>query len=153
MGAKGGFQPGEGPSRGLLCDCKTSLNLRQPWFEAVPRTGGWCAGTWRPGGWRPRTGHTATPASSAPGQPDNNRWRKCTRKRLCSAKCRWSLILQRIVITHFYRPFYWSLGEMVSQLQMGLRQHHCRRCGAAVCDYCSSNRSVLADRGHEVPVR
>ena len=29
------FQPGEGPSRGLLCDCKTSRNLREPLFEAL----------------------------------------------------------------------------------------------------------------------
>ena len=126
-------------------------NLRKPWFEAVARTGGWCAGTWRPGGWRPRTGPRVTPASSAPGQPE--KVPTVTRWRLCSAKCRWSLILWRIVMTHFYRPFYWSLGEMVTQMQVGLRQHHCRRCGAAVCDYCSSNRSVLADRGHEYPVR
>ena len=29
------FQPGEGPSRGLLRDCKTSCNLREPSFEAL----------------------------------------------------------------------------------------------------------------------
>ena len=29
------FQPGEGPSRGLLSDCKTSRNLRQPSFQAL----------------------------------------------------------------------------------------------------------------------
>ena len=30
-----GFQPGEGPSRGLLRDCDTSRNLRQPSSEAL----------------------------------------------------------------------------------------------------------------------
>ena len=29
------FQPGEGPSRGLLRDCKTSRNLRVGSFEAL----------------------------------------------------------------------------------------------------------------------
>ena len=29
------YQPGEGPSRGLLCDCKVSRNLRKPSFEAL----------------------------------------------------------------------------------------------------------------------
>jgi len=51
------------------------------------------------------------------------------------------------------RPFFWNLKAMYDQKQMGLRQHHCRRCGKAVCDYCSSKRSTLTDRGHEYPVR
>eukprot|EP00088_Acartia_fossae_P029937 TRINITY_DN30865_c0_g3_i1.p1 TRINITY_DN30865_c0_g3~~TRINITY_DN30865_c0_g3_i1.p1 ORF type:complete len:108 (-),score=23.41 TRINITY_DN30865_c0_g3_i1:139-462(-) len=42
---------------------------------------------------------------------------------------------------------------MYEQKQMGLRQHHCRRCGKAVCDYCSAKRSVLPTRGHEYGVR
>ena len=29
------FQPGEGPSRDLLCDCKTSRNLQEHSFEAL----------------------------------------------------------------------------------------------------------------------
>ena len=29
------FKPGEGPSRGLLRDCKTFSNLREPSFEAL----------------------------------------------------------------------------------------------------------------------
>ena len=33
-----------------------------------------------------------------------------------------------------------------------LLQHHCRKCGKAICDYCSSKRSTLTDRGHEYPV-
>ena len=52
-----------------------------------------------------------------------------------------------------FRPFFWNLKSMYDQKQMGLRQHHCRRCGKAVCDYCSAKRSTLTDRGHEYPVR
>ena len=51
------------------------------------------------------------------------------------------------------RPFFWNLRAMYDQKQIGLRQHHCRRCGKAVCDYCSSKRTVLTERGHEYPVR
>ena len=51
------------------------------------------------------------------------------------------------------RPFFWNLRAMYDQRQVGLRQHHCRRCGKAVCDYCSAKRSVLTERGHEYPVR
>lgn len=51
------------------------------------------------------------------------------------------------------RPFFWNLKAMYDQKQVGLRQHHCRRCGKAVCDYCSGKRSQLTDRGHEFPVR
>lgn len=51
------------------------------------------------------------------------------------------------------RPYFWNLKAMYEQKQLGLRQHHCRRCGKAVCDYCSSRRSTLPLRGHEYPVR
>ena len=34
------FQPGEGPNRGLLCDCKTWHNLRQPSFQALVQSTG-----------------------------------------------------------------------------------------------------------------
>lgn len=51
------------------------------------------------------------------------------------------------------RPFFWNIKSMYDQKQVGLRQHHCRRCGKAVCDYCSSKRSTLTDRGNEYPVR
>ena len=56
-------------------------------------------------------------------------------------------------LTIHFRPFFWNVKAMYEQKQVGLRQHHCRRCGKAVCDYCSSKRSVLTDRGHEYPVR
>lgn len=51
------------------------------------------------------------------------------------------------------RPFFWNVKSMYEQKQVGLRQHHCRRCGKAVCDYCSSKRTVLPIRGHEYAVR
>jgi len=51
------------------------------------------------------------------------------------------------------KPFFWNLKSMYDQKQIGLRQHHCRKCGKAICDYCSSKRSTLTDRGHEYPVR
>ena len=51
------------------------------------------------------------------------------------------------------RPFFWNVKAMYEQKTVGLRQHHCRRCGKAVCDYCSSKRSILTDKGHEYPVR
>jgi len=51
------------------------------------------------------------------------------------------------------KPFFWNLKSMYDQKQIGLRQHHCRKCGKAVCDYCSGKRSILTDRGHEYPVR
>ena len=31
-------RPSYNPSRGLLCDCKTSQNLRKGWFEALVRS-------------------------------------------------------------------------------------------------------------------
>lgn len=36
---------------------------------------------------------------------------------------------------------------------LGLRQHHCRQCGRAVCDDCSPHRSVLPAIGYEYEVR
>ena len=38
-------------------------------------------------------------------------------------------------------------------LNKGLRQHHCRQCGRAVCDDCSPHRSVLPAVGYEYDVR
>jgi hypothetical protein len=38
-------------------------------------------------------------------------------------------------------------------MSVGKRQHHCRRCGAAICDDCSKNRSSIPVLGHEFQVR
>lgn len=51
------------------------------------------------------------------------------------------------------RPFFWNLKSMYEQKQIGLRQHHCRKCGKAICDSCSTKRCPLPYRGHEFPVR
>ncbi|XP_015785683.1 WD repeat and FYVE domain-containing protein 2 [Tetranychus urticae] len=51
------------------------------------------------------------------------------------------------------RPFFWNIKAMLDQKTIGLRQHHCRRCGKAVCDSCSSNRSVIPIMGFEFLVR
>jgi len=51
------------------------------------------------------------------------------------------------------RPFFWNWRAMYEQKQVGLRQHHCRKCGKAVCDGCSSKRSQLPLRGFEFAVR
>ena len=52
------------------------------------------------------------------------------------------------------RPFFWNFRAMYDQKQFGItRQHHCRRCGRAVCAGCSNKNSPLPLKGHEFPVR
>lgn len=51
------------------------------------------------------------------------------------------------------RPFFWNLRAMMDQRQIGLRQHHCRHCGRAICDKCSSNRINIPIMGFEFDVR
>ncbi|XP_026468436.1 WD repeat and FYVE domain-containing protein 2-like [Ctenocephalides felis] len=51
------------------------------------------------------------------------------------------------------RPFFWNLRAMMDQRQLGLRQHHCRHCGKAVCDRCSVGRVTIPVMGFEFPVR
>jgi len=51
------------------------------------------------------------------------------------------------------KPFFWNFRAMYDQKQIGLRQHHCRKCGRAVCDGCSPRRLPLTLKGHEIPVR
>ncbi|EEC06626.1 WD-repeat protein, putative [Ixodes scapularis] len=41
----------------------------------------------------------------------------------------------------------------MDQKTIGIRQHHCRKCGKAVCDKCSSNRSRIPIMGYEFDVR
>lgn len=50
-------------------------------------------------------------------------------------------------------PFFWNLRAMWSQKQIGLRQHHCRKCGRAVCDKCTQTRKALPLLGYEIPQR
>ena len=51
------------------------------------------------------------------------------------------------------KPFFWNLKEMWKNKIVGKRQHHCRFCGAAICDECSKTRSPLPIFGHEFGVR
>jgi hypothetical protein len=50
-------------------------------------------------------------------------------------------------------PFFWNFKVMWDTKSVGKRQHHCRRCGAAICDSCSSARSQIPVLGHEFQVR
>lgn len=51
------------------------------------------------------------------------------------------------------RPFFWNLRAMMDQRQLGLRQHHCRHCGKAVCEKCSAGRISIPTMGFESAVR
>ena len=51
------------------------------------------------------------------------------------------------------RPFFWNVKAMWENKTVGIRQHHCRRCGAAICDTCSNFRTTLPQYGHEFEVR
>ena len=51
------------------------------------------------------------------------------------------------------KPFFWNFKLMWELKVVGKRQHHCRRCGAAICDECSKNRSQIPVLGHEFQVR
>lgn len=50
-------------------------------------------------------------------------------------------------------PFFWNVKKMWNVMSVGVRQHHCRRCGKAVCDKCSPFRSSLPTMGFERDVR
>lgn len=70
------------------------------------------------------------------------------------------------------RPFFWNFRSMMDQKQLGklslyktslfsincwfssgIRQHHCRHCGKAICDNCSTNRINIPIMGFEYDVR
>ncbi|KAG2462566.1 SYFB ligase, partial [Polypterus senegalus] len=51
------------------------------------------------------------------------------------------------------QPFFWNLKQMWDTKTLGLRQHHCRKCGKAVCGKCSSKRSTYPIMGFEFQVR
>lgn len=51
------------------------------------------------------------------------------------------------------KPFFWNVKAMWENKIVGKRQHHCRRCGAATCDECSKDKSVIPIMGQEFPVR
>uniref|UniRef100_A0A3B4B649 FYVE-type domain-containing protein n=1 Tax=Periophthalmus magnuspinnatus TaxID=409849 RepID=A0A3B4B649_9GOBI len=51
------------------------------------------------------------------------------------------------------QPFFWNFKQMWDSKKIGLRQHHCRKCGQAVCGKCSSKRSAIPLMGFEFEVR
>lgn len=51
------------------------------------------------------------------------------------------------------RPFFWNLRSMYENRTIGIRQHHCRRCGKAVCGDCSQRRTTIPSMGFEFQVR
>eukprot|EP00116_Pleurobrachia_bachei_P014375 sb/3474637/ len=51
-------------------------------------------------------------------------------------------------------PFFWNLERLWNEKKAPTkRQHHCRRCGRAVCGECSPSQSILPLYGFELPVR
>ncbi|KAL4220349.1 WD repeat and FYVE domain-containing protein 2 [Mactra antiquata] len=51
------------------------------------------------------------------------------------------------------KPFFWNFRKMWEERTIGIRQHHCRKCGKAVCEKCSSKRSTIPPMGYEYDVR
>lgn len=51
------------------------------------------------------------------------------------------------------KPFFWNLKAMYELKTLGIRQHHCRNCGKAVCGDCSRQRTTIPAMGFEFPVR
>ena len=51
------------------------------------------------------------------------------------------------------RPFFWNMRAMMDQRQLGLRQHHCRHCGRALCGRCTTQRIPIPSMGFEFEVR
>ena len=51
------------------------------------------------------------------------------------------------------KPFFWNIPDMYEQHKLGVRQHHCRNCGKAICNECSPNKCCIPLNGFEIPVR
>lgn len=51
------------------------------------------------------------------------------------------------------RPFFWNFKAMYETKTIGLRQHHCRNCGKAICGDCSQRRTQIPVLGFEFAVR
>lgn len=50
-------------------------------------------------------------------------------------------------------PFFWNVKSMWETKSFGGRQHHCRKCGKALCAKCSANTDVIPQMGFELQVR
>ncbi|ESN94003.1 hypothetical protein HELRODRAFT_193868 [Helobdella robusta] len=46
-------------------------------------------------------------------------------------------------------PFYWNFKLMIEKKVLGVRQHHCRHCGRAVCMSCSNQTIQIPNMGFE----
>ena len=51
------------------------------------------------------------------------------------------------------KPFFWNIPDMYEQHKLGVRQHHCRNCGKAICNECSPNKCMIPSTGFEISVR
>ncbi|XP_061426192.1 WD repeat and FYVE domain-containing protein 2 [Lethenteron reissneri] len=51
------------------------------------------------------------------------------------------------------QPFFWNFKQMWDSKTIGLRQHHCRKCGMALCAKCTAQRSTIPMLGFEMEVR
>lgn len=51
------------------------------------------------------------------------------------------------------KPFFWNFRAMYETKTIGLRQHHCRHCGKAICGDCSQRETTIPLLGFEYPVR
>lgn len=49
--------------------------------------------------------------------------------------------------------FFWDFRQMWTRKRIGVRQHHCRRCGRAICHNCSRSLTMLPAFGFEIPIR
>ena len=50
-------------------------------------------------------------------------------------------------------PFFWNFRQMWQRKIIGVRQHHCRKCGRAICLKCSQKSSTLPLFGYEFEVK
>ncbi|BFZ06608.1 hypothetical protein BsWGS_09647 [Bradybaena similaris] len=50
-------------------------------------------------------------------------------------------------------PFFWNFRKMWTDKKVGMRQHHCRHCGKALCHACCSKMSTIPLMGYEYEVR
>jgi len=50
-------------------------------------------------------------------------------------------------------PFFWNFRAMWNKKVVGLRQHHCRLCGQAVCATCCDHWTKYPPMGYELPIR
>ncbi|XP_041353829.1 WD repeat and FYVE domain-containing protein 2-like [Gigantopelta aegis] len=50
-------------------------------------------------------------------------------------------------------PFFWNFRKMWDDKRIGIRQHHCRKCGRATCAKCSAQKSTIPQLGYEYEVR